>query len=417
MDFATRALHAGHDADQWGGASVMPVVASAAFSAKGPDGLEDLFAGRAAGHVYGRLSNPTVGALERRWAALEEGARGCAAFATGMAAVSALFGALTESGDEIVASSSLFGGTRAYFDTALRRSGVTTRYVDPEDLDGLRSVLSPRSRVLYLEALGNPRMDVPDIDAWAAVADGAGLPLVLDTTLVTPALFQSRSRGVAVTVQSGTKFLTGNGTVLSGAVTDTGRYRWGDFPGQAVRDTAKRTGSHPALLVYLRTVCRQNLGAALSPFDAAIALLGADTLDLRMDRHSANAVALAAALEERDDVPSVAQIGLASSPWHRRAAEYFGNRWGGLLTFRAGSRERAFAVLRNLKLARVQTNLGDARTLALHLESTIHRNQDPAARAAAGVTDDLIRVSAGLESAADLIDDFTQALDGAGSES
>ena len=414
MDFATRALHAGHEPADWGGASLMPLVASSAYSASGPEELEDLFAGHKSGHVYGRLSNPTVAALERRWAALEPGARGAAVYSTGMGAVAALFAALAENGEEIVSSSSLFGGTRAYFDNILGRSGVTVRFVDPDDAEAARAAVGPRTRALYLEVLGNPKMDVPDIDAWAAVAKDAGLPLILDTTLVTPALFSAAARGAAVTLQSGTKFLTGNGSVLSGCLTDTGFYDWGSFPGKAVGTTAGKVGADEALLTFLRKVSRQNLGAALSPFDAFVALLGADTLDLRMSRHSDNAAALAAYLEGRGDLPAVSQVSLESSPWHSRAAAYFGGRWGGLLTFRAGSRERAFAVLRNLKIARVQTNLGDARTLALHLASTIHREQAPEARAQAGVTDDLIRVSVGLESPADLIEDFGTALDAAG---
>ena len=412
MDFATRALHAGYDSSDWGGASVMPVVASAAFSAGGPEGLEDIFAGRAGGHVYGRLTNPTVTALERRWSALDE-ARGTAAYSTGMAAISALFTSLAENGEEVVSSSSLFGGTRAYFDNVLSRAGVTVRYVDPDDIDALKAAVNPMTRLLFLEALGNPRMDVPDIEAWSSAARDAGLPLVLDTTLVTPALMRAGDFGVALTVQSGTKFLTGNGTVLSGAVTDTGIYRWKDFPGTAVGAMVKKAGSDMALLVYLRKVVRQNNGASLSPFDAYLALLGADTLDLRMSRHSDNVLALATYLESREDVPAVSQVGLASSPWHGRAVRYFGGRWGGLLTFRAGSRDRAFAVLKNLKLVTVQTNLGDARTLALHLESTLHREQSPEERAEAGVTDDLIRVSVGLESAGDLIEDFGAARDAA----
>ena len=415
MDFATRALHAGIDSKAWGGASVMPIVASAAFGTSTPEELEAIFAGRASGHVYGRLSNPTVTALERRWSALEEGSRGTAVFTTGMAAISAVFTTLAEAGEEVVSSSSLFGGTRSYFNNVLSRSGVGIRFIEPDDAQALRQSVNSKTRVLFLEALGNPRMDVPDIELWAKVAQEAGIPLVLDTTLVTPALFQAGKYGVAVTVQSGTKFMTGNGSVLSGGVTDTGIYSWKDFPGAAIGESVRKAGNDLAFLVYLRRVARQNNGGSLSPFDAYIAMLGADTLDLRMSRHSSNALALAAFLENRTDVPEVSHVGLASSPWHERAGKYFGSRWGGLLTFRAGSRERAFRILRELKLARVQTNLGDARTLALHLESTIHRDQTPEEQKSAGVTDDLIRISVGLEAPADLIADFETALDGAGS--
>ena len=411
MDFTTRALHAGFSPEEWGGSSVMPIVASAAWSAAGPDELAEVFAGERPGHVYGRVSNPTVTALETKWCALEKGARGTVAFTTGMAAVTSLFATLCESGEEVVSSVSLFGGTRGYFNNILSRAGVRIRYVEPDDLAAVTSAITSKTRVLYLEALGNPRMDVPDIEAWSALAAEAGVPLVMDTTLVTPALFEAGKYGVSVTLQSGTKFLTGNGSVLSGAVTDTGRYDWGGFPGRAVQVMMEKSGPEKAFLSWLSRTARQNTGGSLSPFDAYIAMLGADTLSLRMERHSSNALALARYLESRDDVPKVSQEGLTSSPWHERAARYFGGRWGGLLTFRAGSRDKAFEILRHLKIARVQTNLGDARTLALHLESTIHRNQTPEERAGAGVTDDLIRVSVGLESPDDLIADFGNALD------
>ena len=411
MDFATRALHAGMDSTRWGGASVMPIMASAAFGANNAQQLENLFAGRAPGHVYGRLTNPTVTALERRWASLEEGSRGNVAFSTGMAGISALFSTLVESGEEIISSSSLFGGTRAYFDHILSRSGVKVHYVSPDDPAILKQTISKKTRALFLEALGNPRMDVPEISQWAKIAREASLPLVLDTTLVTPALIQSRAWDVSITVQSGTKFLTGNGTVLSGSITDCGTYDWSTFPGSFLQQFVNRAGKDLALTVALRQVARQNMGASLSPFDAYIAMLGADTLDLRMTRHSQNALALALFLQKRTDVPQVSFVGLEQSPWHKRAHKYFQGRWGGLLTFRVGSKERAYQVLNHLHLARIQTNLGDARTLALHPASTIHRNQDAEEKKRSGVTEDLIRVSVGLESSKDIIADFENALD------
>lgn len=414
MRFSTRSIHSGHDPSDWAGASLMPITASAAYSSEDPEGLEAIFAGRSAGHVYGRLSNPCTTTLERRWAALEEGARGAAVFSSGMAAISATFSALAEAGEQVICSVSLFGGTRAYLDNILSRNGVRVHYVNHDQIrqaQDLKRLINAETRCLFLEILGNPRMDVPDIHIWAQAAQECGIPLVLDTTLVTQALFQASQYGVSLTVQSGTKFLTGNGSVLSGVVIDTGNYKWKDFPGKAVKAMTKKTGSDLAMLVYLRKIARQNMGASLSPFDAYIALLGADTLDLRMTRHSENVLALAQYLEGRGDLPAVSQIGLPSSPWNQRAGEYFGGRWGGLLTFRAGSRERAFEILKNLKIARVQTNLGDARTLVLHLESTIHREQSPQVRAEAGVSDDLIRVSVGLEDIHDLIEDFEQAID------
>lgn len=412
MDFATRALHSGHDPKQWGGATVPPVVASAAFSAPGPEALEDLFAGRAAGHVYSRISNPTVAAWERRLNALEEG-RGAVAFSTGMAAISALVWSLAESGEELVSSASLFGGTRALFDGIVARQGVTVRYVDTDDIRGLREAISGKTRLLFIEALGNPKMDVPDMAEWSAVAREANIPLAVDSTLTTPALLRARDAGAAISMHSGTKFLTGNGTIVAGGIVDLGTYSWKNFPGKGVREYVKKAGPDMAFLAWLRKDILQNVGGTLSPFNAFLGFLGMETLELRMDRHSSNALALAEFLTGRDDVVSTGYPGLPSWPWHETARNLFGDRFGGLLSFRVGSRARAYAVLSGMKLTANQTNLGDARTLAIHPAATIYRDLSPEQIDAAGVTDDMIRVSVGLESSRDIIEDFRGALDGA----
>jgi O-acetylhomoserine (thiol)-lyase len=256
-------------------------------------------------------------------------------------------------------------------------------------------------------------MDVPDLTSWSAIARESGIPLVVDSTLSTPALLRARDTGAALSMHSATKFLTGNGTIVAGGIVDLGTYSWKGFPGAGVKEYVKKAGGDMAFLAWLRKGILQNVGGTLSPFNAFLGFLGMETLELRMERHSSNALALAGFLENREDVVSTAYPGLPSWPWHGAARSLFGERFGGLLSFRAGSRERAYAVLGGLKLAANQTNLGDSRTLAIHPASTIYRDLEPEQTAAAGVTDDMIRVSVGLESPRDIIDDFQGALDGA----
>ena len=408
--FETRAVHAGFDQDRETGATSLPVHESAAFAQASAGAMEEVFAGRRYGHVYSRISNPPVEAFELRMNALEGGA-GAVATASGMAAIAAAALCLAGPGDRILAARSLFGGTVLLFND-LRRGGVVVDYVDATDPAAVAAALDERTRMIFVETIGNPRLDVPDIGAIGKAAAARGVPLVVDGTLTTPWLFRAQSHGVSVVVHSATKYITGNGTAIGGVLVDLGSFDWTAGRFTLLAEAALRAGP-AAFLVSARKRLVQNAGGCLSPFNAFLHNLGLETLALRMDRHCANALALARHLAGHPGVASVNYPGLDGNPFRAIAERQFGGRYGGMLTLRLGSRERAFAFIDRLKLAKCMTNLGDAKTLVLHPASTIFRDCSPEETAAAGVTEDLVRVSVGIEGIADLIGDFNQALAGA----
>ena len=407
--FTTRLVHGGVHPDHHGGATSTPIYQSAAFAFATAEELEGVFAGRAPGHIYSRISNPTVSAFEERVTLLEQG-RGSVAAASGMAAVTTVVMALASQGDEVVASASLFGGTLHLFDELLSRYGVSTRYVDCTDLGAVRGALSDRTALIYAECLANPKLDVPDLDALAALARERGIPLVVDGTLTTPYLVRGAEHGVSVVIHSATKYMTGNGSTVGGVLVDCGTFDWKKCRSAAVRQAAKKAGGDLAFLVASRTGVLQNTGACMSPFSAYLHILGLETLSLRMERHCANAMALARFLREQPGVVGVGYPGLEGDPAHAIATKLFGGRYGGLLKVRLSSRERAFRVVGELKLARNLANLGDSRTLVIHPASTIYRECTSAQCAAAGVTDDMLRVSVGIEDIQDIQEDFRSAL-------
>ncbi len=411
--FETKAIHAGRElAREWGATNV-PLHQSAAFAQPGAEELEEVFAGRRPGYLYSRIANPTVGVFEQRMTALEGGV-GALAAASGMAAIATIGFALTRNGDRIVAGSSLFAGTIALFDRVFGRYGVETVTVDPSDTRAVRAAINDRARFVFVETIGNPRLDVPDIKALAAVAAEKQVPLVVDGTLATPCLFAAREHGAAIVVHSSTKYITGNGSAVGGVFVDLGTFDWSGHPDPDLREASSRFGSQVAFLAVARRHVQQNTGSSQSPMNAWLHAAGLETLALRMERHCSNALALARALSGHAGVEAVGYPGLETSPWHAIARHQFGGRYGGLLTLRLGSRERCFKACRALRLARNAANLGDARTLVIHPASTIYRDTDEKARLAAGVTDDLLRVSVGIETTADILADFDQALAAAG---
>jgi O-acetylhomoserine (thiol)-lyase len=411
--FETRAIHAGKDlAREWGSTNG-PLHQTAAFSHPGAEEMEEVFAGRRAGYTYSRIANPTVGVFEQRMAAVEGGV-GALAASSGMAAIATVLFTLTRQGDRVVAGSSLFGGTLALFDRVFRRYGVEAVTVDSGDLAAVRAAINDRTRLLFVEMIGNPRLDVPDVEALAAVAAERQVPLVVDSTLATPYLFRPREHGAAIVVHSSTKYITGNGSAIGGVLVDLGTFDWSTQADQDLREAARKVGPQLAFLATARRVVQQNTGSSQSPMNAWLHAAGLETLALRMERHCSNALALARALAARPGVEAVSYPGLETSPWHQAARRQFGGRYGGLLTLRLGSRERCFKACRALRLARNAANLGDVRTLVIHPASTIYRETDEKARLAAGVTDDLLRVSVGIETAADILEDFSEAVAAAG---
>jgi O-acetylhomoserine (thiol)-lyase len=405
----TAFLHAAFTPEEQTGCMDYPIYAGTAFAHNTAEGLEALFAGRDAGYVYTRLQNPTLASLERTLTALE-GGTGAIACASGMAAISATTLALAASGDEIVAGSSLFGGTFSLFERTLRRCGITPQFVDPTSTQAVRAAINDRTRMVFIETLGNPRLDVPDIAAISEVTRAEGVALVVDSTITTPALLRPGAEGADIVVHSMSKFLNGHGTAISGAIVDTGRFDWSS-PRYAHLKPHYTKVREFAFLASLRSQVHRDLGGCISPFNAFLVAMGMESLGVRMERHCTNALRIAEALSSDRRISAVRYPGLPDHPDHAVARRQFVGRFGALLTIRLGSKENCFRFINALKLPRNVANLGDARTLVIHPASTICREATPDQRQAMGVTEDLIRLSIGLEHADDLIADIQQALD------
>ena len=409
MRLETKNVHGGRTLDPETGATQFPVHLSSAFAYPDSAKLAAVFAGTEFGHVYSRITNPTLTAFELRLTSLEGGI-GTVAFSTGMAAVSGALLGLLSHGDTLVASSSLFGGTWSLFQEFLPRMGIRVKLVDGMDLRAVRAAVDDRTRALYVESVSNPAIGVADLEGWGALAKEINAPLVVDNTCM-PAHLEGRKLGIALLVYSTTKWIDGHGRAVGGAVTDTGAYKWRNAPHAHLAPWIAKAGPM-AFLAYLRNRVLRDLGGTLSPHTAWIHSSGIDTLKLRFDRHCDNALELARFLSTHPSGRTVLYPGLESSPFHERSKALFGGRnHGAVLSFTVANQEAAWTVLDSLKIASRMTNLGDTRTLALHVWSTINAGFTPEENAAMGVDPGLVRVSVGLENAQDLVDDFRQALD------
>jgi O-acetylhomoserine (thiol)-lyase len=385
-----------------------PIFQTAAFGYATAEEMADVFAGRLPGHVYTRLSNPTTLALERRLTEAEKGV-GTLATASGMAAIAAALLGLLRPGDEILAAKGIFGGTVSFLRNVLGRLTIRAVFVDASDTAEVAASFTSKTRAIFVETIGNPRMDVPDLSALGALAREHNLPLIVDSTVTTPELVRPGDHGAALVVHSTSKFINGHGTAIGGALVDTGRFDWSRGPFEDVAALAKKAGTY-AFLAHLRSVIARDLGACPAPNSSFLMLQGLDTLPVRMKVHVDNAQALAQALADDKRVKAVTYPGLADSPDCERAKRQFGGRAGAILTLRLGSSARSFAFINALKSARRVANLGETRTLVIHPASTIFREYGPDDRLALGVPDDLVRVSVGLEPFATILDDFQQAL-------
>ena len=407
MKFQTRAVSSPHS-DSSHGETTPAIHQSVAFAYEDGEQLVDVFEGRRFGHIYSRISNPSVTALEQRITQLEQG-RGSVALASGMAALHALCLSLVRPGDSIVVSTSLFGGTYLLFRDVIEPLQVDVRYVDPLDLTAIDAAIDESTRLVFVESIGNPKLDVPDFKAISVITKAKGVPFAVDTTLVTPYLLQAKSFGIDLVVSSSTKYMGPSGTTVGGYITDLGQFPWKTCKSVGVSEASKRAGDF-GFLVHLKQKVVTNIGSLLSPFNAFMFTIGLETLSLRLDQHSVSAMALATFLETHSCVVDVNYPGLAKNLSHERAKSQFGGKYSGLLTLRLGSKDNAFRFLKALKLGKNMTNIGDARTLLIHPESTLFKDLNPADLEAAGVSDDMIRVSVGLEHIDDIIADFDQAL-------
>ena len=326
-----------------------------------------------------------------------------------MAAITAIMMGLLRSGDEILSANGIFGGTISLFSNTLGRFGVTTTYGNADKADSFEKGINERTKVIFLESIGNPRMNVPDIEGIAEAARAHKIPLVVDNTLTPPPILQAGLLGADLVVFSTSKYVNGHGTAIGGALVDTGNYDWGSGLFPDLRQAALRLGAF-AFLGLQRKVIHRDLGGCPAPMNSFLMLQGLETLGPRMELHSDNALRLASALSAHPGVSWVNYPGLASSPYHDRVQRWFGGSAGGVFTFSLGTRQRAMAFVNALLLAKNMTNIGDAKTLVLHPATTIYQEYTEEERNAVGVHDDMLRVSVGIEDADDILDDFIQAI-------
>jgi O-acetylhomoserine (thiol)-lyase len=405
--FDTLLIH-GNPSHIEAGPTTIPLVHSSAFAYDTAEELEDVFRGRRPGHIYTRIGNPTTEAFERRLAQLEGGVA-CIATSSGMSAIATTLLNILGTGDEILSSSSLFGGTHSLFTSTLAPLGITTSFVDPTSLQAWEDAITERTRLLFLETIGNPKLDVPDIAAIAAIAHRHRLPLVVDATVSTPYLARVRELGGDIVIHSTSKYINGTANAIGGAIVDCGTFDWGSGRFPHLAPFAERYRQF-AFTARLRKQVHRDLGGCPSPTNSFLTAEGMETLALRMERHCDNALRLATFLQGEPSVAWVNYPGLAASASHQVARRQFGNRFGGLVTFGVGSKERAFRCLNGLTLARKLANIGDTKTLVIHPASTICCDTPAAERLQMGVTDDLIRVSVGIEAIDDILQDFSTAL-------
>jgi O-acetylhomoserine (thiol)-lyase len=411
-------LHAGAIPDAATGARAVPIYQTTSYVFDSADHAASLFNLQTFGNVYSRISNPTVSVFEERMAALEGGRAGLAA-ASGQAAQMCALLTLAQNGDEIVSASTLYGGTYSQFDVMFRQFGIDTKFVDPDDPQSFKRAITPKTKLLYAETAGNPRINVLDIEAVAAIAKDAGIPLVIDNTFATPYLCRPIEFGADIVVHSATKYIGGHGTTMGGVLVESGKFPWGNgkFPGM----TTPSRGYHGVIFhetfgdfgytMKARMETMRTLGPALSPMSAWLLLQGLETLHVRMDRHVANALAVATFLEQHPQVAWVSYPSLPSSRYYDLAKKYMPKGAGAIMTFGIkGGQEAGVKFIEGVELLSHLANVGDAKTLVIHPASTTHRQLSEQEQIKAGVTPDMIRLSIGIEDLDDILWDIDQAL-------
>ncbi|MDT7927912.1 O-acetylhomoserine aminocarboxypropyltransferase/cysteine synthase family protein [Tepidimonas sp.] len=420
MRFETQAVHAGYRPDPTTKAVVPPIYQTVAYAFDSAQHGADLFDLKVPGNIYTRIMNPTQAVLEERLAALEGGI-GALALASGQAAITYAIQTITEAGDNIVSASALYGGTYNLFAHTLPQVGIEVRFADSDRPETFESLIDARTKALYCESMGNPRGNVTDIAALAAIAHRHGVPLIVDNTVPSPYLCRPFEHGADIVVHSLTKYLGGHGNSVGGAIVDSGKFPWAEHRARFRRLNEPDVSYHgvvytealgPAAYIgRARVVPLRNMGAAISPFNAFLILQGIETLPLRMDRICDNTLAVAQYLKQHPKVRWVRYAGLPDDPYHALAQRYLGGRASGLLTFGIeGGRAAGERFLDALQLFTRLVNIGDVRSLATHPASTTHRQLSPEELAQAGVTEDTVRLCVGIEHIDDLRADLAQAL-------
>jgi len=424
QQFATNALHAGHDVTANGGTRAVPLYQTTSYVFKNSDHAANLFSLAEPGFIYTRLNNPTNDVLEQRLASLEGGI-GAVVTASGAAAINTTLLTLLRSGDHIVASNSLYGGTYNLLSVTLPRFGITTTFVDPSDPENFKKAAKENTRVFFLESLGNPKLDVLDISAISTHAKEHKVLLIVDNTVPTPSLLNPIKHGADIVIHSLTKYINGNGTSLGGIIIDAGKFDWanGKFPeftepsagyhGLVYHDALKEA----AFIAKVRIEGLRDHGAALSPFNAFQIIQGLETLELRIKKHSENALALAKWLQEQEQVKWVNYPGLENNDYYELAQKYLPKGQSGIVTFGVeGGFEAAKVIADETKIFSLLANFGDSKSLIIHPASTTHQQLNDEQQESTGVTKDLIRLSVGLEDIEDIKADLQQAFSKIGSK-
>lgn len=416
----TIALHGGHEGDPTTGSRAVPIYQTTSYLFKDTEHAANLFALKEFGNIYTRIMNPTSDVLEKRVTLLEGGA-GALAVASGQAATTLALLNIAKAGDEIVSADNLYGGTYTLFQYTFKRLGIDVKFVKSDDPDGFKKAITSKTKAIYAESIGNPKLNVTDLEALSEIAHENGIPFVLDNT-VSPYLLRPIDHGVDIVVYSATKFIGGHGTSMGGLIVDSGKFDWegGKFPLISEPDPsyhgldfikALRPMGNIAYIVKARVTLLRDLGPALSPFNAFLLLQGFETLHLRMPRHCENALAVANFLEKHPKVSWVNYPGLDSSPEKAKADKYLPKGSGAIVGFGVtGGAEAGKRFINSLQLVSHLANIGDAKTLAIHPASTTHQQLSAEEQAATGVTPDFIRISTGLEHIDDIISDIDQAL-------
>jgi len=419
----TKAIHAGQEPDPTTNARAVPIYATTSYVFNDTEHAANLFELSEFGNIYSRIMNPTNDVLEKRLAEMDGGAAALT-FASGQAAINAALLTICHSGQNFISATSLYGGTWTLFTQTFKHLGIEVRFFDPSEPEQIHALVDANTRCVYFESIGNPKNDVPDFKAISDIAHQHELPTLCDNTVMTPILLRPIEHGVDVVIYSTTKFIGGHGVHVGGAVVDSANFPWADDPERwpefcapspsyhgAVFEEALRPIGNIAYIMHMRTHWLRDTGAAMSPFAAFLTLLGLETLHLRMQRHSENALAVARFLEGHDDVEWVNYPGLPSHSHHEMAQRYLLDGAGALLGFGIrGGEEAGKKFINSVKLASHLANIGDAKTLVIHPASTTHSQLTLEDQAATGVTPEYVRVSVGIEDAEDIIADLDQAL-------
>jgi len=415
----TLAVHAGQEIDPTTMSRAVPLYQTTSYGFRDSEHAANLFALKEFGNIYTRIMNPTTDVFEKRIAAME-GAPAALATASGQAAITYSILNIAEAGDEIVSAASLYGGTYNLFSNTLPKLGIKVHFVDPSDPENFRKAITDKTKALYAETIGNPKGDVLDIEAVAAIAHEHGIPLIVDNTFPSPYLLRPIEFGADIVVHSATKFIGGHGTSIGGVIVDAGKFDWkasGKFPGLTSPDPSYNGVIYTdavgpiAYIIKARVQLLRDMGAAISPFNSFLLLQGLETLHLRMERHSSNALAVAQFLEKNEDVEWVSYTGLASHASYDLAKKYLPNGQGAILTFGIkGGLAAGKKVIENVKLFSHLANVGDSKSLIIHPASTTHSQLNELEQTAAGVSSGMIRLSVGTEGITDILFDLEQAI-------